>query len=169
MMFQKKSKSIGLSYVILSFVLFVVCSAMLLVKDVGLYKGNEFLFCVAFSVLLFVAIIFILRGVVLVKLGSSWRLELNENRLIYCAPKPLSEWFFKNDSSFDVLLSEIESVMYDPGHNKVCDDIYSEKCVIILFSGVQFEISSESGINLSSLINEIRSHGVFVNDPGMPE
>jgi hypothetical protein len=162
MRFEKKAKSIGLSYVILSFVLFVVCSSMLLVKDVGLYKGNEFLFCVAFYVLLVGAIIFILRGIVLVKLDSSWSLELNENRLIYCAPKPLSEWFFKNDISFDVLLSEIESVIYDSGRNKTCDDMYSQKCVFILFSGVEFEVGSESGVNLSLLIDEIRTYGVFV-------
>jgi hypothetical protein len=162
MRFEKKAKSIGLSYVILSFVLFVVCSSMLLVKDAGLYKGNEFLFCVAFYVLLVGAIIFILRGIVLVKLDSSWSLELNENRLIYCAPKPLSEWFFKNDISFDVLLSEIESVIYDSGRNKTCDDMYSQKCVFILFSGVEFEVGSESGVNLSLLIDEIRTYGVFV-------
>jgi hypothetical protein len=46
--------------------------------------------------------------------------------------------------------------------NKVCDDIYSQKCVVILFLGVQFEVGSESGVNLSLLIDEICTYGVFV-------
>ncbi len=121
-----------------------------------------FFFVVIEYLMLLVGIIFVVRGAVLRRDRGEWHILLTSTRLTWSSPPPTGRLGFEGDDSFDVALADIREVMCDDGRSAQLDTLHGRWCRIRMHDGTEYQVGTESGVNLLELARNLEEAGVRI-------
>lgn len=166
MEYTKSARSVGLIFLLMSFILTIIFFAVEHVIKVE-FQANEITITSFFmSTLKWILIIcivgFLWRGIGLVIAGGRWRIVLTNEYILWEVPKSSNFWWVRSDDTFRINLKEIDYIVLEGGSDRGSEDIYRTDLVFVTKSGDKYIVSNESGINLIRIVKKLEQLGVTV-------
>ena len=107
--------------------------------------------------ILSVAVVFLLRGVTLLRRPGHWHIRLTRERLSWSVGMGKGAGkLFRSDDSFDVALADIERIEFDDRDDATVENMGQYSAEIVLRDGMRYRVAEESGIDLRKLIDLLR-------------